>query len=324
MKSVQKILSVLVFGLVTAVPLFSAAQSGAELYRTDGYRYGKFEASIQMAPGSGVISSFFLWKNESEISDVYWNEVDIEKFGENCNRFLSNLLYGMPQENHTSVLETEADLCADFHTYTIEWTPERITWFVDGVQLRESNPEDAAEFEENAEEGMQFRFNVWVGNASFGGVLDTAVLPVHEFIDWVQYSEYTPGEGDDDTDFTLSWREDFDSTPAGSWLKGNWASPYNLSVHSPQNVTFQDGMAILSLTKEGEEGYSSPADTESDTLDTESTTDSEGDDDAGVPDDKVSDDTDSDAGCTCSAVGSASGADSQMSIPRFLFQVLFR
>jgi len=313
MKSVQKILSVLVFGLVTAVPLFSAAQSGAELYRADGYRYGKFEASIQMAPGNGVISSFFLWKNESEISDVYWNEVDIEKFGENCNRFLSNLLYGMPQENHTSVLETEADLCADFHTYTIEWTPERITWFVDGEQLRESEPEDAAVFEENAEEGMQFRFNVWVGNSDFGGTLDTRDLPVHEFIDWVQYSEYTPGEGDDDSDFTVSWREEFDSTPEGDWLKGSWASPYNLSMHSPQNVTFQDGMAILSLTKEGEEGYNPEgSDTE-----TSSDGDSDNDADASVPEGGADD---ADSGC--SAVNPAHGNNDLTSPLALLFHLV--
>lgn len=326
MKNVEKILSILVFGLVTGVPLFSLAQSSAELYRTDGYRYGKFEAGIKMAGGKGVISSFFLWKDKSELQDVYWNEIDIEKFGENCNQFLSNLLYGMPQANHSSVIETEDDLCADFHTYTIEWTPERITWFVDGVQMRESTPEDAVEFEENAEEGMQFRFNVWVGNSDFGGVLDTVVLPVHEFIDWVQYSEYTPGEGDENTDFTLSWREEFDSAPTGSWQKGNWGSPYNLSIHHPQNVTYQDGMAILSLTREGEEGYVAEAsDTESDMPDTELSSNGDSDNDASVTDDaSVPDEAAADAGCGCNAVGTASGTDSKMSIMEFLLRMTLR
>jgi endo-1,3-1,4-beta-glycanase ExoK len=316
MKNVGKMLSIFTFKLLMVVPLFSWAQSGAELYRTDGYRYGKFEASIQFAGGNGVISSFFLWKDKSEQQDVYWNEIDIEKFGDDCSQFLSNLLYGLPQSNHVVIVDTEADLCAGFHTYTIEWTPDRITWFVDGVQMRESTPEDAAVYMENAEDGMQFRFNIWVGNAEFGGVLDTAILPVHQYIDWVRYSEYTPGEGDEGTDFTLSWREDFDSEVSGVWQRGNWASPYNLSIHHPGNVNFQDGMAILSLTEEGKEAYLEESDADS-------TPDSDGDNDASVSDDEDSDNN-KDAGCGCNAVGSARGTDDILPTLGFLLHIIFR
>ena len=36
------------------------------------------------------------------------------------------------------------------------------------------------------------------------GNFDPAILPVHEYIDWVQFSKYEGGE------FKLAWREDFD------------------------------------------------------------------------------------------------------------------
>ncbi len=301
MNKTGKKLSIFAFVLSMAVPLFTWAESGAELYRTDGFRYGKFEANIQFAAGAGVISSFFLWKDGSELEDIYWNEIDIEKFGDNCNQFLSNLLYGQPQSNHVEIIATEPNLCTDFHTYTIEWTPDRITWFIDDVQMRESTPEDAAVYEENAEEGVQFRFNIWVGNADFGGVLDPSILPVYQYIDWAQYSEYTPGEGDEGTDFSLSWREDFDSAVSGVWQRGSWPSPYNLSVHNPANVNFQDGMAILSLTEDGEEGYEPP---EPDSDDG----DSDDDNDASVSDGDDSDDN-TDSGCSCNSVGSVRGTD---------------
>ena len=100
-------------------------------------------------------------------------------------------------------------------------------------------------------------FNIWVGNASFGGVLDPSTLPVQEFISWAQYSAYVDGA------FQLQWREEFDgSTLASTWGVGNWASPKNLSTHNPANVNVVDGIAVLSMTADDSTGYTGtpPAD----------------------------------------------------------------
>jgi hypothetical protein len=116
-----------------------------------------------------------------------------------------------------------------------------------------------AEYTQNASQGMAIHFNTWVGNASFGGVLDPSILPVNEYIDWVQYSSYANGA------FEPQWREDFDGAgiPAG-WAVGNWQSPYGLSTHNQANVTFVNGVAVLSLTADGATGYSGvpPVDTD--------------------------------------------------------------
>lgn len=231
------------------------AESSAELYKTESYLYGRFEASIRFAPGSGVVSSFFLWKNNSENPAVYWNEIDIEKVTDNCKGYSSNLLHGLPEQNHTKPISLTVDLCESYHTHAIEWTPDRITWLLDGNQVREETGDAAAAFASNAQAGMQFRFNVWVGNASFGGVFDAAILPVHHYIDWVQYATYTPGTGDNGSDFTLAWREDFDGPLDSSWATGTWDSPFGLSTHSSLNVTVYGGKAILSLTAQGQEGF---------------------------------------------------------------------
>jgi hypothetical protein len=116
-----------------------------------------------------------------------------------------------------------------------------------------------AEYTQNAAQGMAMHFNVWVGNSNFGGVLDPAILPVNEYIDWVQYSSYANGA------FQLQWREDFDGAtiPTG-WATGNWASPYNLSTHNPANVNFVNGVAVLSMTADDATGFSGtpPAETD--------------------------------------------------------------
>jgi MYXO-CTERM domain-containing protein len=90
---------------------------------------------------------------------------------------------------------------------------------------------------------MQIRFNLWPGNASFGGNFNPSILPVYEYVDWVSYSSYADGA------FTLEWREDFDgdTLPAG-WFTGSWSSPKNLSTHDQRNVNLVDGAVVLSLT----------------------------------------------------------------------------
>jgi endo-1,3-1,4-beta-glycanase ExoK len=172
----------------------------------------------------------------------------MEKVGAACT-LESNAFYGDPEKVHTQSIPVTADLCGAFHTYAYEWTPEYIAWLVDGTEVRREAGETATAYSENATEGMQIRFNIWPGDASFGGVFDPSILPVYEQLDWVQYSPYTNGA------FQLAWREDFNATTAPTgWTEGSWDSPKGLSTHSANNVSFADGVAILALTGDAESG----------------------------------------------------------------------
>jgi len=232
----------------TAWGTVANATKSAEFYTTTSYAYGRFEASVRFPAGSGVIGAFFLWKDGSEVEGTFWNELDIEKVGADC-ALDTNAFYGDPERVHTMSIPVTVDLCGGFHTYAYEWTPEYIAWFLDGAEIRRETGETATAYAENATEGMQIRFNIWPGNASFGGVFDPSILPVYQQIDWVQYSSYANGT------FELAWREDFDagSAPAG-WTEGTWDSPKGLSTHSPSNVLFADGYAILALTDDAGTG----------------------------------------------------------------------
>jgi hypothetical protein len=211
-----------------------------EFYTTTSYGYGKVEARLRFAAGDGVVGSFFLWKDGSEISGNFWNELDFEKTGANC-LVQSNALYGKPAANHTQNHAVE-NACSGYHTYTYEWTPEAIVWSVDGVEVRRETGAAAAAFAENAA-AMQVRFNVWPGDATFGGNFSPSILPVHQYVDWVSYSSYADGA------YTLVWREDFNSgaLPTG-WSTATWGSPKNLSTHDPRNVNVIDGHLVISMT----------------------------------------------------------------------------
>jgi MYXO-CTERM domain-containing protein len=235
--------------LLLTVAAEAGAVASAELYQTQTFTYGRFEARVQFAAGDGVISSFFLWKPGSEMPNTFWNELDFEKLGADC-RLQTNPLYGLPVGDHSEIEPIEADLCNEYHTYTFEWTPSYIAYLVDGVEVRRDGEEVAVAFRENADGGMQIHFNVWPGDATFGGNFDPAILPIQQYISWVQYSSFVDGA------FTFEWREEFDGAalPSG-WAVGNWPSPKNLSTHQPANVAFTSGLSVLSLTADDATGF---------------------------------------------------------------------
>ncbi len=242
-------LRVALFGVFVSLTAAAPAKAvtSAEIYTSAAYQYGRYSARIQFAPGSGVVSSFFLWKDGSEQEGVFWNELDFEKLEAEC-RMETNTIFGDPVE-----LDAEkhalGDLCGEYHVYTYEWTPEYIAWLVDGVEIRRETGERAAAYADNTAEGMQLRFNVWPGDETFGGAFDPAILPVYEYIDWVEYSSYANGA------FQVEWREDFtDGTIPSGWLTASWESPKGLSTHSATNVVIKDGYVVLALTNDDATG----------------------------------------------------------------------
>ena len=66
----------LVLLALVAVPLAASATAktykGAEIYSNESVLYGRFEMRMRVAKGSGVLSTFFTYKNGSEIGNTFW------------------------------------------------------------------------------------------------------------------------------------------------------------------------------------------------------------------------------------------------------------
>lgn len=242
--------------LLLSLSAFAKDYNGAELYSKSSIKYGRFDVRMRAVSGSGIVSSFFLYYNDSYLgAPEPWQEVDIEVMGKNNEAFQSNIITGTSESKKTSEeMHTFDNLSITYHTYTVEWTPDYIAWYFDGEEIRRTTGSQVAECQPK---DMSYRFNLWISDAaSWAGSFDPSILPVYQFINWMQYSAYTPGSGVDGTDFTPEWKDDFDSFNSTRWAKGDWTFGGNLVDFSPDNIVVQDGYCIICLTSAAAKGFS--------------------------------------------------------------------
>jgi hypothetical protein len=111
-------------------------------------KYGRWEVRSKIMSGSGATGGFILvnWKGANPWEDPpeidYWHEVDIEFNGLNPNQMETTLhenelTYMNPDRNYLYFHHTfPFDVEADYHTWAIEWTPNRVIFEFDGVPFR--------------------------------------------------------------------------------------------------------------------------------------------------------------------------------------------
>ena len=114
-------------------------RSGA-LSSSRQFLHGRFEIEMRAARGDGLVTGFFLHRFAPR------QEIDIEITGNELHRVLLNVYFN-PGNEGTALdygyrgspcsIDLDFDASEDFHRYAIEWCPDRIRWFVDGVLVHE-------------------------------------------------------------------------------------------------------------------------------------------------------------------------------------------
>lgn len=227
----------------------------AEIYTFDSMLYGKYVMRMRVAKGGGVISAFFLFKNGSEQPEVFWEEVDIEAFGKNnAASWQSNIITGLdPRVTSEQVHNAGVSLGDDYHTFTLEWAPNSVTWSIDGNAVRTANAANSDQADDLVNPS-QIRFNVWPSeNVDWAGAWDDSILPVTMLVDWVEYYPWN-GAG---FDVAPQWRDDFNSFDTTRWAKADWTFDGNRADFTPQNAYIQNGNLVLAITRDAPSGASS-------------------------------------------------------------------
>lgn len=233
--------------LLLASPAQAKSYKGAEVYSRKAFLYGRMEMRMRMIRGSGLLSTFFTYKEGSERSGAFWEEIDLEVFGKgDAKSWQSNIISNSPKTMSEKVHPVDTSLADAYHTYTVEWAPTYVSWLVDGEVIRKVEGGQAADLT-NPE---SLRFNVWSSeSAAWVGEFDESALPAYQFVNWIKYYRYDNGN------FVLDWTDDFDTFDGNRWSKGSWTFEGNRVDFATANAVTQDSTLILAITREGETGF---------------------------------------------------------------------
>jgi beta-glucanase (GH16 family) len=169
---------------------------GVEMRSRKTVTYGKVEARIRFAKGSGVVSGFVTIYTPWPADD--WNEIDFEHLGKAPTKFQSSCqVYtgpAMQKPVTTSVTprrfeeyhELGFDAEADFHVYSAEWTPTDVKFIVDGKVMRTWNDEIA-----RMKLPQNILFTIWASNSSgWAGPINETTAPTSAEMDWIKVYDY--------------------------------------------------------------------------------------------------------------------------------------
>lgn len=109
------------------------------------FTYGRFECRAKVPKGHGYLPAFWLMANDENLYGQWprCGEIDcMEVMGQETNKAYGTVHYGNPHAQSQGTYytgENESDFSDDFHVFTCDWEPGKITWYVDGVKYHEEN-----------------------------------------------------------------------------------------------------------------------------------------------------------------------------------------
>jgi beta-glucanase (GH16 family) len=140
------------------------------------FRYGVFEVVARLPQGQGAWPA--IWTVD-ETSGPY-REIDVvEAVGHTPGRAFSTVYAGKDIDHlaHWSAETASPDIAAVFHTYRLEWRPDRIVIAIDGREVLRVDPDEAKKNGiDPLRAPMKLRINLALGGA-WGGAIDDNALP---------------------------------------------------------------------------------------------------------------------------------------------------
>jgi beta-glucanase (GH16 family) len=183
--------------VIRAIKTASGGYTSARL-KTQGkfnIEYGKIEARIKIPHGQGVWPAF--WMLGDDIVGAPWpkcGEIDVmENIGKEP-AVVHGTVHGPGYSGAHGIsapysLPGSPPLSEDFHIYSVEWTPGRIEFFIDGMSFHTVTP---ASLPAGATWVYDHPFflllNLAVGGDWPGNPDQTTVFPRDMLIDWVRVS----------------------------------------------------------------------------------------------------------------------------------------
>ncbi|MBL7473981.1 glycoside hydrolase family 16 protein [Robertkochia sediminum] len=157
------------------------------------FQYGTVEMKAKLPAGKGTWPAF--WLLGSNIDQVGWpacGEVDIMEYAGREPGIIHTSMHTPSSYGRT--VNTEKNMIPNieegFHTYTANWTPEAITFSIDGKKVYTYAPEVKNAETWPYDQPFYILLNLAVGGTFGGTEIDNSIFPVTYEIDYVKVWEY--------------------------------------------------------------------------------------------------------------------------------------
>ncbi len=153
-----------------------------------GFKYGRLEARIKGPVGSGTWGAF--WMLGADIDTRIWpwcGEIDVtELVGKAPNTaygYFHGLLSGGFGGRGTTV-DMPNGFANEYHTYAVDWLPESVDWYVDGVLFGSQQKKDKDWVFDHE---FYLVVNLAMGG-NLGGTIEPGLKQANISFDWIRFS----------------------------------------------------------------------------------------------------------------------------------------
>ncbi|NOK63494.1 MAG: hypothetical protein GFH23_1086718n50 [Chloroflexi bacterium AL-N1] len=154
------------------------------------FAYGRIEMGVQLPRGAGLWPAF--WSLGTNIDQVGWpqsGEIDFMEFvGREPNQVFGTI-HGPGYSGGASfggTYDFDEEVPDSYRTFTVEWEPDKIVWYVDGIKYHEATPADVAPNEWVFNQPFYLLMNVAVGGNFGGPVGEETTFPQAMAVDYVR------------------------------------------------------------------------------------------------------------------------------------------
>ncbi|GAB3233616.1 glycoside hydrolase family 16 protein [Glycomyces halotolerans] len=218
--------------------------------------YGRFEARMQIPRGQGIWPAF--WMLGDNFGDVGWpnsGEIDImENIGSEPGT-VHGTVHGPGYSGAGGIgngytLPGGQHFADGFHTFAVDWTPDSITWSVDGNEYFTLTPADLGGNEWVFDHPFFMIMNVAVGGQWPGYPDATTQFPQQLKVDYVRvYSGGGGGGGGGSTGAVTGYAGKCLDVEAANSADGTPVQLYTCNGTAAQQWTFHDDGTVRALGK---------------------------------------------------------------------------
>ncbi|KAI4787213.1 hypothetical protein E4T44_13703 [Aureobasidium sp. EXF-8845] len=171
--------------------------------------FGRVDVQMQAAPGVGIVSSMVLQSEDLDEIDWEWLGGDVTQA--QTNYFGKGNTTSYDRGTYQSVSSPQTIM----HTYSFDWTKDKIDWLIDGVVVRTLKYADAVGGENFPQTPMRLKLGNWIAgdpatNAKgtiewAGGETDFSQAPFTMYVKTVSVTNYNPAQAYQWSDRTGSY-----------------------------------------------------------------------------------------------------------------------